>query len=200
MSTSYHDFWERLQFSEGVEVTQKILAHLLDHVAAGREIVRATETQDRNGTDYWIRRYHGLPDISIDMKNREFCPIERFGSDDVCIETCSVYRGPVARPWRDSQRYKPGWTLDETKRTDLICFTWPHSADLFGEMRQRFWILYFPHLCRAALAHWREWAARYGERPAANEGYVTLCVYVPRPVVAAAIRGLTNGVTAEGGL
>lgn len=192
MST-FHDFAERLNFSEGVEITEGILRHIRENIPACEGIRKATEREDKCGTDYWALRAHGLPPLSIDLKNRGFCPIERFGSDDVCIETTSVYVGPNRPPWLDCHRRKPGWTIDEAKRTDLLVYTWPHSPDLFGAPRLRFWILYFPFLCRASTVKRREWTEKYKEKPARNDGYLTLSVYVPRVVVAKAMRELTTG-------
>ena len=181
------DFAERLAFSEGVELEDAVLARIVDGIPGATGIRRATELEDRSGTDYWIDRV-ALPPVSVDVKHRDFCPIQRFGSDDACIETTSVYVGPPGSPWHDAGRRKIGWTLDPTKRADLVVYTWP------AETGRRFWVLYFPHLCRAARQHWREWARDYGERAAQNRGYVTLSVYPPRAVIAQAIRRITTGV------
>lgn len=189
----FWDFIERLEFSEGAELTETMLRHIFHSIPAASRIEKATEDADRDGTDYWVHRLHGLPSISIDMKNREFCPIERYGSDDVCIETTSIYRGPNDRQWLDNFRIVPGWTINDKKRTDLVVYTWPHKKDLFAEEYVRFWILYFPHLCAATQRKWREWAKQYGEKPALNRDYLTLSIYVPRKVVASEIRVFTAG-------
>src|SRR5690606_1780156 len=129
-----HDFAERLAFSEGVELEDAVLARIVDGIPGATGIRRAGQDDDRAGTDYWIDR-DGLPPVSVDVKHRAFCPIQRFGSDDACIETTSVYLGS-GPPWRDSGRRKIGWTLDPRKRTDLVVYTWP------AETGRRFWILY----------------------------------------------------------
>lgn len=192
----FYGFAERLQFSEGIGLTDEILRHVLQHIPAAAGVRKARVHEDKHGTDYWIERKHNLPPVSIDLKNREVCPIEKYGSDDVCIETCSVYRGR-AKPFTDNLRSKPGWTIDESKRTDLIVYTWPHAPDLLGAPRLRYWILYFPFLCSASISQWRNWARQYGEKPTPNDGYTTLCTYVPRKVVASAIREFTSGVVIE---
>lgn len=189
----FYDFSERLQFSEGIGLTAEILDHILKHIPAANRISKATQQDDRNGTDYWIHREHDLPPISIDMKNRELDPIQRGWGDDVCIETTSVYEGLDIKPYRDDLRKKPGWTVNEGKRTDLIVYTWPHAADLFGAPRLRYWILYFPFLCSASLKYWRQWSEQFGERSTPNRTYLTLNTYVPRSVVATAIREFTSG-------
>jgi len=116
-----------------------------------------------------------LPPISVDVKHRSFDPIEKFGTDDACIETTSVYCGNPRLPWEDSLEKKVGWSIDPNKRTDLVVYTWPAKQE-----KRRFWILYFPHLCCAAQKHWRMWAEKYKERSAKNNGYLTLSVYPSR--------------------
>lgn len=183
-----YDFAERLEFSRGIDCHFGIQRHLLDSIPGAEGMVRARSQDDRNGVDYWINRCNGRP-LSLDFKHRSFDPIDRFGSDDICIETCSVYHGTPRPPFSDEQRYKIGWTLNEQKRTDLIVYTWPANGE-----RRRFWIAYFPHLCAASQRHADDWTAAFGERVTPNRGYVTLNVYVPRSDVEAAIRQLTEGV------
>lgn len=185
-----HDFRERLGFSQGVAMPEKLLEYLLSSISGGLEIVPATEEEDRQGTDYWVRRDHGLPIVSVDVKHRDFDPVLKYGSDDALIETTSVYRGPKNGPWLDCHREKPGWTLDTIKRTDLIVYTWPQP-----DGKRRFWILYFPFLYEAARRNWREWAKEYGERSAGNAGYLTLFICPPRRVIEEAIKALTAGIT-----
>lgn len=183
-----HDFRERLSFSEGVQPGDALMTAIMRMVPNGKEIVRASEADDRHGTDFWIERSHNMRPISIDMKNREFCPIERFGSDDACIETTSVYRGDPQPPWVDDARAKPGWTVDYRKRTDFVVYTWPNESG------RRFWIVPFVPLCAAARVRWRVWAKVYGERQARNNGYVTLSVYPPRKVIASAVKEFMSGI------
>ncbi len=161
-------FYKDINFSQGIEVGKDgILNHLLTSIPGSIEIVRANGVEDRHGTDWWIIRDNGLPFISVDMKHRRECPIEKYGRDDACIETCSVFV--------NGERRKLGWSINPAKRTDLICYTWPTATS-----KRRFWVVYFPFLCAAATAHWHEWAAKYKERqtrPELNDGYVTLSVY-----------------------
>ena len=187
-----YDFQEQLAFSHGIDCHAGIMRHLIDSVAGASRMVKATENEDRSGTDYWIERRNGRS-LSVDFKHRSFCPIERFGPeyDDVCIETCSVFRGPNRPPFVEGQRVKVGWTLNEMKRTDFIVYTWPAS-----DGKRRFWVVPFPQLCRTAQKHADDWASRYHERSTPNPGYWTLNVYVPRSVVRDAMKPLFYGVTA----
>lgn len=184
-----HDFHERLSFSEGIDVSHDVLARVAEMVPNAVSIDRAQVNDDRNGTDFWITRTHGLPPISIDAKNRSFCPIEKYGSDDACIETTSVYRGPKKRPWEDKHRHKVGWTIDYSKRTDYILYTWAQKEGV------RFWIVPFVPLCAASRFYWRKWALQYTERPAYNDGYLTLSIYPPRREIIARTRELMVGTT-----
>lgn len=182
-----HDFLERLEFSEGVDLGDAILEHLRNSIPGSIAVEKTTKQEDKQGTDYWIKRLD-LPPISVDVKHRSFDPIEKFGSDDACIETTSVYVGPPEPPWLNKFRKKPGWTIDSTKRTDLVVYTWPTDNG-----KRRFWIVYFPHLCSVAQRHWSTWAAKYGEKSARNDGYLTLSVYPPRAEIAKTIQEIIEG-------
>ena len=183
-----HDFKERLAFSEGIEDGPDVLAAIANMVPNANEVRRATESEDRCGTDYWIDRSHGLPSISVDVKRREFCPIQKGWGDDACIETTSVYLGPIGVGWKDEHRKKPGWTVDYRKRTDFVVYTWPADSGT------RYWIVPFVPLCKAARVNWRTWASAFGERAAKNRGYLTLSTYPPRSHIQRAIHCFMQGV------
>lgn len=191
-----HSFSERLTFSEGVGLNADILNHIRAAIPSAAKWEKATVQADKNGTDYWLLREHGLPPLSFDMKNREFCPIERFGKDDACIETCSVFKREQSGDdgyWRQKtyvrgKRVAIGWTLNFTKRTDWIVYTWPQSNG------RRFWIVPFPFLCQAARLRWTSWLSSYPELPAENRGYETLSIYPARTEIRSAIAGLMSGV------
>lgn len=185
--SEFHDFKERLKFSQGIELSGDVLKYISRIVPRNTGVRKATVLEDKSGTDYWIERV-GNPPISIDVKHRGFCPIEKFGSDDACIETTSVYKG-AGPPWDEEERLKSkvGWTLDTTKRTDFIVYTWPKNKGV------RFWVVPFLPLCAAARRNWRAWARKYEERSAKNNGYRTPSVYPPRQVIAKAIKQLMSG-------
>ena len=183
-----HDFAERLSFSEGFHDNPDMIEKLLAMCPNSTKIEKSGLKDDRSGTDYWIHRTHDLPPLSIDVKRRSFCPIEKYRTDDACVETTSVYLGEKSFWWKDSLRKKIGWTLDYRKRTDFICYTWPAVDGV------RFWILPFVPLCKAARTNWRAWASEYGERSAPNKGYLTLSVYPERRVLSEAIKVLMSGV------
>lgn len=193
-----HDFRERLSFSEGVGLNADILEHIRQAIPSATHWEKATMQADKNGTDYWLFRSHDLPPLSFDMKNRDYCPIQKFGTDDACIEICSqFYRNRAGadgywrgKTWIRGKRHNVGWTFDITKRTDWIVYTWPQAEG------RRFWILPFPFLCQAARLHLNQWLARYPERPAENNGYETLNIFPLRTEISSAMRELMSGKVA----
>lgn len=168
-----HDFLTDLAFSEGVELSGQLYSALARIVPAFAGVERATTRDDKNGTDLWVTRHYGLPPISVDVKHRRECPIKKYNSDDACIEICSVHIGRECR--------KPGWTVDDKKRTDYIAYTWPSDSGI------RFWIVPFHPLCSASKIHKAVWIDRYKLRPTENNGYITQCVYPPRKEIARAM-------------
>jgi hypothetical protein len=132
------------------------------------------DSADRAGGDFEIRTPAGP--IYIDFKLRWFDPIERFGSDDICVELVSVWRGDPNPPYPVAAvEESPGWTLDPSKRTDYVLFAWTRQDGLF-----RVWLVDYRALRLEATARWREWSRRYGVVAVRNNGYHTLCSFVPR--------------------
>jgi len=175
-----HDFVERLNYSHGVEIEAGIRRYLMGMIPGAAELVEPTTAQDKSGVDLWVRRY-GLPPIGVDFKHRSFCPIEKYGTDDACVEICSVMI--------NGRHVKDGWTIDTKKRTDLVVYTWPSC-----EGRRRFWVLWFPLLQAAAIANRESWVKRYRSFPARNDGYQTISIYPERQEIAAAMHSLSSGV------
>jgi hypothetical protein len=175
-----HDFAERVNFSHGVALDEGIISHLLATIpnATGARRTESSSIDDRSGTDLWIDR-RGLPSVSVDFKHRER------NYDDICIETWSVDR-PGKKPII-------GWTMDRDKRTDLVVYTWPTET-----AARRFWIAWFPFLCRAAWRNARGWAVRFPYRSTSSQDdlrgfYRTWFVCVPREVVELAMREIMQG-------
>lgn len=187
MKLKVHDFYEKLHYSELIDFEPSFKEFLIQNIPNAYEIKKTEQEEDKTGVDYWILRKN-LPPIAIDVKNRDICPIMKFGVDDICIETTSVYTGPKNPPWEDKYRQKPGWTIDPNKRTDIIVYSWP--TEELGI--RRYWIVYFPLLCRASMLKWREWVDKYGEKASYNQNYLTLNVFVPKEEVIEAINNISN--------
>ena len=186
---TYYRFQDMLAFSEAVTGEKDLLRHIATCVPNSDGFNRADTKDDLKGTDFWITRRHGLRPLSVDFKHRDFCPIERYGSDDICVEVISQYTGsPNDFPPLREKSKKTGWTLDRKKHTDFIAYTWPHPQG------RRFWLVSFPLLCTVAWCHYREWIDQYKLRSTPNETYWTLCVYPPRKIVSHCIEELTDNV------
>ena len=191
MTSDIYEFRERLSFSRGVELHDGIIRHLLAIIPGSTGYRQATTAEDKSGTDLWVER-RDLPDVSVDFKHRDICPIQRYGSDDVLVETCSVFRRPknpvLGDQYPERFRESIGWTLDQRKRRDIVVYTWPAAGN-----RRRFLCLWFPWLLTVTLNNWRNWEFRYGVKEARNVGYSTIWVAVPRLVLIDEIAAITCG-------
>jgi hypothetical protein len=177
-----YGFDERYEYSNRSSVDRCVVNYLINTIPNCIGIKRADKHNDRRGIDYWLLR-NGVRPIAVDMKHYSYDPIDRYGVDTICIETTSVYTGPHTPPWLDEYRIKPGWTIDASKETDLVVYTFPQANGT-----RRFWMAYFPILCLVANKYWRYWARQYGEYAAMNVGYMTLSVHPPREVVVSAMQ------------
>lgn len=153
----FYDFAERYLWSSGF-LDEGIERILVDRIPGCVGVTRADEQADRSGTDYWAMR-QGLPPLSVDVKVRDedFAPR---GHDDLALETWSVVD------------QKPGWTRDQSKRTDFVLWFWRDT--------RRFFLVAFPPLCRVFGKYWRDWAGKYKVARQASDGWQSECVFVPR--------------------
>lgn len=176
MSIVYdYDFDERMAFSRGCD-QRGIVMILLDRIPGAVAVEPAGRSDDKSGTDYWVKRRPPLRPLSVDVKVREHDWAEE-GRDDLALETWSVLGE------------KPGWTRDDSKATDYVLWFWRDTG--------RFVLLPFPALCRAFRSHWLEWATRYGvHRQSTNSrgrSWVSECVFVPRDVVMREVMAWCDG-------
>jgi len=176
----YHNFNEK--FNQGERLPQKVITKICSDLGASG-IQRATEVEDREGTDWWLD-IPGGSKLSVDTKYRPFDPLVKFGVDDFCIETTSIYTGPNDRNWKDEFRGQPGWTIDRNKKTGVVAYIVVDGPSR-GEPLDDYRITYFdfPKLCEVANHNWRKWALESKERAAQNRSYLTLSVFVPLSVL-----------------
>lgn len=159
-----YDFRERLEWSEFVSDTNDDLFTILRARIPGCvNVVRASQEDDRNGTDYWAHRSAGLRPLSIDLKARQIDPIDRWGIDDLALETWSVVGD------------KPGWTRDSRKKTDYILWLWVPT--------RRFFLVPFPALCSVFQRYWKQWSVTYRTHKQNSGRWESECVLVPRAVL-----------------
>ncbi len=175
-SVRNYDFTEQFAYSEGVANDGHLEIILRDRIPQCMNVTRATEIEDRSGTDYWAHRGGGLRPLSIDLKARAVDPLNfTFNpSDDVALETWSVIGQKV------------GWTRDESKTTDYILWFWQPT--------RRFLLIPFPPLCKVFQRYWKSWREQYEVPPPQNSGgWQSECVYVPRLVLLDKLRDWMNG-------
>jgi hypothetical protein len=106
---------ERLGFSRGVRESTD-LATIKKMIPGCVSVVKTDEQQDKNGIDYIATLRRGR-EINIDAKAREAgCSVYWNDGPEVALEIWSV------KPL-NGHRGKTGWTLDESKETELVLFT-----------------------------------------------------------------------------
>lgn len=154
-----YDFAERQRFSYGKANRDDVGKILKENVPACIDVMQATETEDRNGTDWWCVRKAPLRNLSVDVKARDLDPVETFGTDDLALETWSVLNS------------KPGWTRDANKQTDYVLWMFPTGR----------WVLIpFPMLCAVFAEKWQAWREKYKTRVQDSGTWQSECVFVPR--------------------
>lgn len=119
-----YDFDERLDFSMGARKasdSDTIMA-LLD----GCKSVRANDCAGNdNGIDF-IATLRGGSEVNIDVKTRESGCSKYWKSEpELAIEKWSVMPGGVCST--SIENAKAGWTIDESKATDMILYTFDFS-------------------------------------------------------------------------
>ena len=165
--TQARSFEDDRLWSEGFAEPQEIFEILLTNIPNALEVTKATDKQDRCGTDCWVTR-KGLRPLSIDLKVRICDPIETYGQDDLALETWSVL-----------EQQKIGWTRNPDKETDYILW-------YFGGSHR--WVLIpFPLLCKIFTEKWLEWTTQFKTRrqetSSDNYSWHSECVFVPRKEV-----------------
>lgn len=152
---------------------------LVSNIPGAVSVLRANQTDDRQGTDYWISLQNGKR-LSVDIKVRAKDCIT-YGKDDLALETWSV-----------KEHSKIGWTRDSEKQTDYILWIWTDTG--------RWCLVPFHLLCASFNRRWGKWIAEYGTKEQATTGkygeirWHSECVFVPRREVWAAIYQDFSGV------
>lgn len=160
LSNTY-DFYEQLLFSNGTHTKNNIYEIIKNNIPNIVDVKKANNIDDRNGTDYWAIR-NNLPSLSIDTKIMKLDPMTFKNPNDVIpLETYSVIESK-----------KPGWTRDETKRTDYILWFWVAT--------KRWCIIPFPLLCMIFQEKWQLWRKQFRVAFQSSGAWKSECVFVPR--------------------
>jgi hypothetical protein len=168
MNYSYN-FDDQLRMSEGVGREEDTEAFILSRFPNAIKVERASRSDDKNGTDYWIDMESGERE-SLDLKARKKdFSVNNPEKDDLALEVWSVLNNKV------------GWTRDTTKRTNWIMWKWDDT--------KRYMLLPFPWLCGVFEHNWQEWIKQY-KAPIQNTvdkwgriRWQSQCVFVPRQVL-----------------
>lgn len=178
------DFDERLAFSKGVR--QRTDAETIRAMIDGCERVDVASTEhDRRGIDYFAR-LHGGVQIHIDAKARDrgCSQFWKQGIPELALEDWSVV--PV-----NGHSGKIGWTLDVSKETDMVLFTFdPADTD-------RCYLISFQLLRIAFRRYCSRWLQQYKHAPQQNNGWKSHCVFVPVRVVFKAILDVSCSHTVQ---
>ena len=175
-----YDFQERLAYSKGARCASD--AETIKALLDGCETVIEHNTQgDDKGIDYIARLRRGAL-VYIDAKTREkgCSKYWRGECPELAIETWSVmpggkYNTPAARA-------KAGWTIDESKLTDMILYTFDKSDCTTA------YLLPFQSLRMAARRMLKEWTQRFKVDVQTSGGWQSQAVFVPADLVIDAIQ------------
>jgi hypothetical protein len=166
-----YDFQERLEFSQGArcETDAQTIMALLD----GCKSVRVNESHGNdNGVDYIATLRKGSV-VLIDAKTRErgCSRYWRNNQPELAIEKWSVIPGGKFNI--PAQQAKAGWTIDESKATDMILYTFDKS-----DCRTAF-LLPFQPLRMAARRMMNDWMGRFKVDTQTSGGWQSQAVFVP---------------------
>lgn len=184
------DFHERLEWSKGKrrESTPDTIKAMLDGCVEVRESTRAEE---KVGVDF-VATLRGGAMVLIDEKRRDQGAKRNWRHDqpELALEVWSVVPD-------DSHKGVAGWTLSESKQTDLVLFT-------FAEIEECY-LLPFQHLRMAFRRNLASWRSFCSSKDQCTEGrYYSRAVFVPVDLVIDAIvevsRRLAHDDGAQGGL
>lgn len=167
------NFGEQIKMSHGIALSLDFRAILLGELPNAIDVLQSSESDDKNGTDWWVIRQYNKP-LSVDLKARS----KDFGKDDLALET-----------WSAVETKKVGWTRDDKKATDYILWFWNDT--------RRWCLVPFPMLCRIFSINWERWQNIYKsalQKTDCENSYHSECVFVPRKVVWLAIINHYSGV------
>lgn len=180
-----YDFHERLAFSTGAR--QATDADTIMKLLDGCVSVRPTETiGNDNGVDF-IATLRGGAVVNIDVKTRQ-AGCSRYWNrstkePELAIEKWSVMPGGQYDTSED--RAKAGWTIDESKATDMILYTFDPSDSCLA------FLLPFQSLRLAARRMIQNWMKRFKvdvqQSCRGTSKWQSQCVMVPASEVISAI-------------
>ena len=174
-----NDFSECLAYSLGAQ--EQFDASVLKKHFSWIETIEKTDIEtDKTGIDYIAILKDGSK-FTIDAKTRK-SGCSQYWKDNIpelCLEKYSI-----------CERNVIGWLFKKSKNhPDYILYTFPQSET------DKYYLLPYQLLRKAAFIHWREWESEYGEKFQENAGWTSSAIFVPAPVVINAIQEIMEGKT-----
>ena len=167
-------FREDLEFSQGI-VRDTCEETIMTMLTGCVNIEKSALPDDRNGIDYWATLRGGAR-VGIDHKaRRRGCSRHWNNGPELAPEIWSVMPGGGGDP-------KPGWTLDESKETDLVLCTF-HPSD-----SDQAFLIPFQHYRIAFRKYLIPWTKRFRVAIQPNGTWDSQCVFVPAWCVLDAIK------------
>jgi hypothetical protein len=179
-----YDFREMLNFSIGSRCDTDI--NTIKSLLSGCEsVVKNNSEGNDNGVDYIATLRKGSV-VLIDAKTRQKgCKKYWSGEPELAIEIWSVMSGGKFNT--PKERAKAGWTLDESKATDMILYTYDPSDS------EKAYLLPFQSLRMAARKNVCGWESKYKVDIQTSDNWQSEAVFVPASVVIDAIKNTFEG-------
>src|SRR3990172_4723329 len=159
------DFYERLKFSQGIcqkEDTETIKKMIVGCI----KIVKTNTDDDLTGIDYYAY-LRGGREIAIDAKRRDKGASKYWknGHPELALEIWSAI--PT-----EYNKGKTGWTLDESKQTELVLFTFEDIKICY--------LISFQLLRIAFIKYYPIWKNKYFLPKPQNSGkWKSQCIFIP---------------------
>lgn len=171
-----YGFGDQLRMSQGSLQNASVAQILMAEIPGAVSVMRASEVEDRQGIDYWVNLKSGRQGIDAKVRSEDWA---MRGSDDLALEIWSV-----------EERKIIGWTRDSNKRTDYVIWWWTDTG--------RWCLIPFPMLCAVFIKKWQQWSEEFRTArqftPYGEDGWHSVCVFVPRKIVWSTIYQTFGGV------
>lgn len=164
-----HDFWAYLEASATPEMVEKDKQLILKLFPNAVRIVKTPiDKGDDHGIDYYVYLGGGIR-YTVDVKRRtKGCrKYWKNGWPDLQMEI-----------WSNKEKRQIGWTLDDTKQTDIVIFSYDDS-----DFEKSIWF-WFKELVAVFRMNFRIWYKMYFHKKQTQaQGFHSLVLFVPFDVV-----------------
>ena len=176
-------YWEGGNKNQSLHYTTRFDKDLIVDVIPGcANVVKTKPNVDKLGVDYIAVLKDGS-EVTIDAKTRRpgSSKFWKSGEPELCLERYSVV-----------EQKKIGWLFkSSTIHPDYILYTFDRNDT------DKFYLIPYLLLRKAAWKYWRSWATRYGVKQQPNDsygGYTSDAVFVPASMVISAVSEQMVGI------